>query len=227
MISYVQLPELRLKAAEIFCGMGYGNKVNNDLLPLIGEVISELESHVAPQAGYRILGEAAVVEGNRIKLKEAVFTSGGIINSQIRGLERLALFAVSLGKEFDDWSRGGIFKEDPLKGFVIDTAGSVLVEKAADYLEDSLRRKLSGQYLGCSNRFSPGYCGWDVAEQHILFSLLPAEFCGISLTDSALMQPLKSVSGIIGIGQELKKREYHCSLCDQKDCYLRRRKCQD
>ncbi|MCK7538940.1 MAG: hypothetical protein MZV63_52410 [Marinilabiliales bacterium] len=46
-----------------------------------------------------------------------------------------------------------------------------------------------------TNRFSPGYCGWDVAEQHKLFSFFKDNFCGITLTESALMNPVKSVSG--------------------------------
>jgi hypothetical protein len=60
-----------------------------------------------------------------------------------------------------------------------------------------------------------------VADQHKLFSFFPANCCGISLTDSALMHPIKSVSGIIGLGKEVKFREYTCDLCSQVECFHR------
>ena len=73
-----------------------------------------------------------------------------------------------------------------------------------------------------TNRYSPGYCDWPVSDQHNLFSLLPAGFCGITLTSSALMVPVKSLSGVIGVGSGVKRGAYQCSICDLKDCYRRR-----
>ena len=82
-----------------------------------------------------------------------------------------------------------------------------------------------GDMVKCyTNRFSPGYCGWHVREQPDLFSLFPTPHpCGIHLTDSCLMVPIKSVSGVIGIGPNVKKLEYSCGLCDYKNCYKRRK----
>lgn len=76
-----------------------------------------------------------------------------------------------------------------------------------------------------TNRFSPGYCGWHVSEQHKLFSLFPApEPCGVRLTPSALMMPIKSVSGIIGLGSHVRRMDYTCGLCDYLQCYKRKLK---
>ncbi len=48
--------------------------------------------------------------------------------------------------------------------------------------------------------YSPGYCGWDISGQRKLFEFLKPETVGISLGESCLMQPLKSVSGVFIIG---------------------------
>jgi hypothetical protein len=48
--------------------------------------------------------------------------------------------------------------------------------------------------------------------------------CGVRLTDSSLMVPIKSVSGIIGIGEKVRKLDYTCGLCDFKQCYKRKSK---
>jgi hypothetical protein len=54
-----------------------------------------------------------------------------------------------------------------------------------------------------------------VSDQHDLFSLLPEDFCGIRLTESAMMVPVKSVSGIIGIGPGVERVDYQCKNCQQ------------
>jgi hypothetical protein len=88
-----------------------------------------------------------------------------------------------------------------------------------------MQNELEKTMISCgkkiTNRYSPGYCGWDVAEQHKLFRLVPGNFCGIRLTESALMDPIKSISGIIGIGENVKFNKYTCNLCDFKNCRYR------
>jgi len=113
---------------------------------------------------------------------------------------------------------------DLLRGYVYDVIGSEVVENAADRMQEELRLTVAGEGLNITNRFSPGYCGWDVAEQHKLFSFFPENYCGITLTESALMNPVKSVSGLIGIGREVRYAPYQCHLCEDKNCIYRGRK---
>jgi len=75
--------------------------------------------------------------------------------------------------------------------------------------------------LKVSNRYSPGYCTWDVSEQKKLFSFFPDRFAGITLSDSSLMNPIKSVSGIAGIGKDIKHLGYVCDNCTVVDCVFR------
>ena len=51
--------------------------------------------------------------------------------------------------------------------------------------------------------------------------VLHDNFCGITLTESALMVPMKSVSGIIGVGKTVQRVDYTCDLCGMKDCTYR------
>lgn len=109
-----------------------------------------------------------------------------------------------------------------MKGYIYDVVGSEIVEAAADLMQNDLQKAMISSGRKITNRYSPGYCGWDVAEQHKLFQLVPDNFCGIRLTESALMDPVKSVSGIIGIGENVKMNPYTCRLCDLKDCIYRK-----
>lgn len=52
--------------------------------------------------------------------------------------------------------------------------------------------------------------------------MLPDRPCGIELTESSLMYPIKSVSGIIGIGSRVERKPYGCTICRNTACYKRR-----
>ena len=48
--------------------------------------------------------------------------------------------------------------------------------------------------------YSPGYCGWHIGAQKKLFDRLGPEEIGIRLGESFLMEPIKSVSGVLVAG---------------------------
>jgi hypothetical protein len=48
--------------------------------------------------------------------------------------------------------------------------------------------------------YSPGYCGWHVSGQRALFAYLGADAIGVTVNESCLMHPLKSVSGVLAAG---------------------------
>ena len=87
------------------------------------------------------------------------------------------------------------------------------------------RKKASIDKLGWkrTNRFSPGYCEWATDEQRMLVPLLGnPNPCRVRLNESALMWPVKSVSGIIGLGENVSYHDYACRLCQLTHCFRRR-----
>ena len=114
---------------------------------------------------------------------------------------------------------------DMVKIYIADALGSILAEKTADLMEETLEKELIQKKWKHTNRFSPGYCGWHVSEQQKFFSIFPVfQPCGIRLTASSLMLPIKSVSGIIGLGTDVKKMEYTCGLCTFEQCFRRKKR---
>ncbi len=113
---------------------------------------------------------------------------------------------------------------DLMKGYVVDVIGSEIVEKAMDKIQDILQDEMKQIGLGITDRYSPGYCDWHVSEQQKLFSLFPQNYCNIRLSETSLMDPIKSVSGIIGIGKKAEKKGYTCDFCQVKDCIYRKKR---
>lgn len=166
--------------------------------------------------------DAFVADDKSSMMVEGVeFGIGKTVAKEFRNAESLILFICTAGKEISELSRKLMLGDDPVLGYVYDVLGSVLVEAATDRMQEEVRKTalLSDELI--TNRYSPGYCQWSVADQHKLFSFFPENCCGISLTDSALMHPIKSVSGFIGQGKNVKYRQYTCKLCSITECFYR------
>lgn len=122
----------------------------------------------------------------------------------------------SVGSETDQWITTKREGNDIMEAFIADALGSTIVEAIVNKGKSYLERKMLDFGLKISNSYSPGYCGWNVAEQQMLFSLFPLSFCGVTLTKSSLMIPIKSVSALIGIGKDIEKKPYGCAICRKK-----------
>ncbi len=113
-------------------------------------------------------------------------------------------------------------RELPLAS-MLDSVGSGAVESLAEYVNDWLcQQGLPG--LPVTNRISPGYGDWDVAEQRRLFALCPAEAIGVTLNAACVMTPGKSISLLVGAGPVARVDHYfsQCARCWMRDCAYRR-----
>lgn len=217
--------DLKLTVEQIERAMGYPEGESHEAIyDIIVRVMKEAEAICDLKAEYRIFENIAFdIDNKNVSVGQLTFNIGKIIYGQIRKAGSLAVFTCTAGKGIGERSRRAMKESDLLEGFIYDVIGSEAVEAAADLMQNELEEAMSGEGRRITNRFSPGYCGWDVSEQHKLFSLLPANFCGVSLTGSALMDPIKSVSGIIGIGPDVRRMPYTCNLCDMKNCIYRKK----
>ncbi len=134
--------------------------------------------------------------------------------------EKLALFAVTCGQAVCDRIRDLFLANDYPLGAALDAGASLAADRAAQVAQDRYAVSLDGE-AGVV-RYSPGYCGWHVSGQKELFRRLGSVPAGITLTDSYLMHPLKSVSGVIVAGRSdihCFANDYpFCTACTGKEC---------
>ncbi|MCX6332752.1 MAG: methionine synthase [Bacteroidia bacterium] len=217
--------DLKLTVDQIERVMGYSEGESHEPFnEIVSKLLKEAEVICNLKAEYRIFEKISFNEYTMIiEISNVVFNIGKIIFGQIKKSGSAALFICTAGGEIGVRSRKAMKEGDMLEGYIFDIIGNEAVEAATDLMQNDIEADLalSGQKI--TNRFSPGYCGWNVAEQHKLFSLMPTNYCGIRLNESALMNPIKSISGIIGIGENVKRLPYTCKLCDMKDCIYRRK----
>ena len=176
----------------------------------------------------RAKAEYSVFEGVKfnnlsktIEINEIVFEVNRIVYSQLTGSDSMAVFLCTAGPEISSRSRQSMEGGDILTGYIYDVIGSEIVGAAAHLMQKELEISMSAAGKKTTNRYNPGYCDWKVDEQQKLFRLIPDNYCGIRLNSSALMDPEKSVSGFIGIGNEVRFNSYTCGLCERMDCIYR------
>jgi hypothetical protein len=215
--------DLKVSKSEVVSSLGY----IDGILPvhfekMIDDILDQLTNYCTVQAGYRILDVQK--SGNRndgLVIGGSFFALQKIVASYLRKSEKVVLFVCSIGSGMETWAKKLSNEGDVALSYLVDTVASITVEKVADVLHDHIRNHMLALGFKITNRYSPGFCDWLVSEQHLLFSFLPVHFCGISLTEFALMIPIKSVSGIIGAGTTVKRVDYACNTCGMKNCTYR------
>lgn len=149
------------------------------------------------------------------------FGYGRIIAEGLKDGERYAIIVATAGQEVDDIIHRYRDEGDLVSAFVADSIASEIAEAtvrcAIDYIESTI-----APHERMSNPYSPGYCGWLLKEQRILFSYFDQQPCDVTLNDSCLMLPVKSVSCVVAIGRDVVKAPYGCAVCGKSDCYKKR-----
>lgn len=139
---------------------------------------------------------------------------------------RLSLFAVTVGEPVCGEIRRFFDTGDPAMGYTLDTIASAGAEGLADAMAREYQvgvRRSDPEGAGVRVLpYSPGYCGWHVSGQAKLFEVLRPESIGIRLNSSFLMEPLKSVSGVL-VAAEKEVHDFDidfdfCTDCADQDC---------
>lgn len=173
-----------------------------------------------------IISEISIPEFEVVYLGEGLNEKRTPLDEIFRKSNNLALFAVTVGEKL--WQKiNELFKSNEFAlGSILDSVASEGTEKVADIVENHFSELLAKSDEITSStgilRYSPGYCGWHMSGQKKLFEFLHPEDIGVTLLDSYLMKPLKSVSGVIVIGE----KEIHnfidsyafCSQCKTHFC---------
>jgi hypothetical protein len=189
---------------------------------LLDELLPDVSPLLAPTGAFAVPPpETTSVSTSDVICGDTVLHTAPMITKRLRESSAVAFFVATIGSGLETVVKNRA-QDDMVGAFILDAIASTVVELVADQVEHTVMRYAEAQGWKITNRYSPGYCGWSVAEQHKLFSFFPDNICGVSVTPSALMIPIKSISGIIGLGPAVRYRDYECSLCDLTNCYRRR-----
>ena len=214
--------ELIIDRARLEATLGFSNGLEEPFETYLNEAWDFSSSLKDIRAAYIIIDPIEFVGSSTEMLAEGLtFNLGRMIKKEVRDSSKVAFFICTAGETISTKSKLLMHGDDPALGYVYDVMGSFIVEAAGDKMQEQLAKEAMKNGDKITNRYSPGYCQWPVVDQHKIFSLFPENCCGVSLTQSALMDPVKSISGLIGIGKNVQFRDYVCALCNSKNCPYR------
>ena len=167
-----------------------GNAPDGALAARIDELID---------AAVRVLRPARI--WRRLPVSQ-VPSSGTTLLRHLKGCADAFIACGTLGSGLDALQRR-ISVRSGADALIVQAVGAALIERYMDEVENEIRAELApGETL--VTRYSPGYGDFPLEAQREILNLLDtSRKIGVSLTDSLLMVPSKSVSAVIGVARGL------------------------
>lgn len=159
---------------------------------LIDECIRELFNVISPQAVYEFFDlETAFPHSVRFADVEIISVD---LARNLHDCKKVALLAATIGPQVDAVIRR-CQTLNPAKASVMQAAGAMYIEKFVDLVNDEIKKAVCGK---SKPRFSPGFGDVSLEVQKDFFRLLPCARIGLTLMDSLIMSPEKSVTAFVG-----------------------------
>lgn len=216
-LMLAELGEVKVNRAEALRYLGYTNKVSTDSVTenLIDGCEKELMGAVSGRCCYAY----APIDFPRENVVDIGF--GDVVSkslyTHLQGCNSVILFAATIGIGVDrliaKYSR-----LSPAKSLVIDA----LASSAIEYWCDRAEQRITAREEKHCSRFSAGYGDFSLEHQRDFVQVLDvSRRLGVTLSDSLLMTPAKSVTAVIGLGAMSKTCEHKCAVCGNKQCIYR------
>lgn len=213
----------RVNIGEIYRYLGYGTgKPGKDAITLTEDVLDSLIKKIEPKNVYKIY-ECRTTD-SEVFLNGHFFCESKNLAGNLAQCRSVVLLAATLGIGADKLlQRYEIL--NMAKAAVIQACGAACIEAYCDILQEKICDEASKdeRQLYLRPRFSPGYGDLPLQCQKSIFQELECtKRIGLTLTDSLLMYPTKSVTAFIGLtansqGCHINK----CKTCDKTDCEFR------
>lgn len=177
-------------------------------------LVHEAQAIARPRAMYTVAYVDSRDENGAVIDGTAFYSR--VLSVNLEKVHRVFPFVVTCGTELHEWMRA---EDDLLDRYYADVISEAALRAAAARLKGHLVRRFA---LGRTATMAPGSLrDWPIQAQRSLFSLLgdPEAAIGVRLTDSLLMIPSKSVSGI---RFPVEKTFESCQLCGRERCPSRK-----
>lgn len=182
---------------EAFRYMGFKKSEPNERFLLLADRCEKMVLDAAkPKLIFKVF-DILSREDKIILSNTKLYLPGDNIKNLLKDSNRCCVFAATLGVSVDALIRR-LEVEDITLGFIADNLASALIEQVCDKAEDVIKESLDNATL--TPRFSCGYGDLPLSLQGDFLSALDAQSkIGLTVTDTLIMMPRKSVTAVLGI----------------------------
>lgn len=193
----------KINEGEVLRYLGCAKAPDPELREKICRLSQELIAVAVPRLVWRRLPLSAENE---------FLLAGEDIRGILKDCSEVVLFAATLGTEAERFLQQMQIR-DMTQAVILDACADSAIENVCDHFCEDLAALVQPYYL--TDRYSPGYGDLPLSQQKVIFDVLDVtRRIGVTLTDSGLMLPQKSVTALIGISDKPQKhRSGSCMGC--------------
>lgn len=208
--------DIRIKEAIRYLGYGK-HAVDEKTLRSIETSFEELVRVAEMKSVFQIY-DLCLKDENLLVIKNIEISSRNL-QTNLKDCKQVVLFAATLGTEVDRLLRK-IQVVDMAKAVVMQACAATLLEEFCDKVQNEVAEQLQQQGKYIRPRFSPGYGDFSISHQKDFISLLDTpKKIGLSMTETYMLTPTKSVTAVIGISDIATNCSLNtCENCNKADC---------
>jgi hypothetical protein len=196
--------DLSLDADKVLWGQGANPAAIRARRPALADLAGEVIAEGSPLLEPALLYQRFPVTGirhERLELAGGGSLSGPAIGSHLGAAREVIVAVCTVGSALTARA-SEVFESNPVRGLALDGLASAAAEAVAEAACRHFEGIAAAEGLAASIPLNPGMTGWPLLEaQEQVFSLLPAGEIGVTLSPSGVMEPLKSVSLVVGLGR--------------------------
>jgi 5-methyltetrahydrofolate--homocysteine methyltransferase len=189
---------------------------------IIDDCEAALLNAIRPVYTYSVFDIVQTDEGISVEGTSLLLT-GNAVRLHLQGCNKAVLLAATLGIGADKAIKR-CQVSDMTGALATDALASAAIEQVCNIAEEEIREAVAP--LNMTWRFSPGYGDLPLDLQRSFLMVLNAQKrIGLTVTDSLIMLPSKSVTALIGLSENtIEKRRQGCAICNMRQtCQFRKR----
>ena len=186
------------------------------LADMAGQAIEEGRHLLEPAVLYQRLPVKAV-RHNELELEGGRSLRGELIAKHLAGATEVIVAICTVGHALSDYASQR-FDDSAVRSLALDGLASAAAEALAEAACQRFAEMAAGEGLKSSIPLNPGMIGWPLLEgQQQVFALLEGADVGVQLSPAGIMQPLKSLSLVVGLGADLDEAGQTCDYCAMRE----------
>jgi hypothetical protein len=206
-------------------GIANNSEYRSKIESLIAELLSgdAADSLLAPALVYELY---TITERHpdRLGIGNSCTIQGSLLSSTFAKASDLAVVFCTIGPDLEKEKADCKARKNLMRALLLDSFGSAAIDILAVEAYHFIQDIAESRGHAASSPISPGMRGFSISEQWRLAQLVPIKDIGLQLTSSGMMNPQKSISMIIGFGEEMPtwSRAEACARCNlAKSCRYR------
>ena len=207
--------EVSRKEVERYLGYRGLTSIDEHMQSVIEECIKDMEEAVTPRYIYKTFPIEWKEDGGCEFAGISVVP--GNLTKNLKGCGERIMMAVTIGPGPDRLVKRAEIR-DMLKAYTYQAVGAAMAEAWCDEVNEKVVAEAKERGLFTRPRFSPGYGDFplDVQKDFEKILAMPKSI-GVSLSDSLLMTPTKSITAVIGLSD--KATDCHRAGCEECSMY--------